>query len=328
MPALIQGVLTQIIPGVFLIPGVTNVGVLTDTKNSITNIYLVDTGRTEEQGNIVLKAITDYFTKINQQFCIKAIFHTHSHIDHYGADLPILKSFPECLVFASKDEKAIIDNPYLQTSIIWGGYPISELTDRFYKPVSIPCVNILDSSTEFTFTSETSGNPSTNKITFIDLPGHSFADIGVLATASTGEKVLFAGDAISTKEYIDSNWFLFVLKPEEFLSSLDKITEIPHLDYCISSHINFIIKNIPLAAEECRIHICRMKNEILGILKENPEGLSTEELMKKIAHKNNVSMGLSQYNLLHTTILSYLSCLHNSGSIKMKVSENQLIWES
>ena len=39
--------LTELIPGVFVIPGVTNVGVITDSKKS--EIYLIDTGRTPEQ---------------------------------------------------------------------------------------------------------------------------------------------------------------------------------------------------------------------------------------------------------------------------------------
>ena len=78
--------LTELIPGIYVVPGVTNVGVITDNRHPETNVYLVDTGRTEEQGALVLNAIERFFGARGTAYKIKAIINTHAHADHAGAD--------------------------------------------------------------------------------------------------------------------------------------------------------------------------------------------------------------------------------------------------
>ena len=72
--------MTELIPGVFVIPGVTNVGVITDSKKS--EIYLIDTGRTEDQGLQMFEVLQKKFP----EYKIKAIINTHAHADHTGAN--------------------------------------------------------------------------------------------------------------------------------------------------------------------------------------------------------------------------------------------------
>ena len=83
------GTMTELIPGIFVISGITNVGVITDSKKS--EIYLVDTGRTEEQAAQVLEALENHFGPLtspasDRKYTIKAIYNTHAHADHTGAD--------------------------------------------------------------------------------------------------------------------------------------------------------------------------------------------------------------------------------------------------
>ena len=99
--------LTELAPGVYVIPGVTNVGVITDTTNSKkqnehpeTKVYLVDAGRTEEQGLTVLNTVTNFFNESGINFRIEAIINTHAHSDHTGADA-IIQQKTNCKILSN-----------------------------------------------------------------------------------------------------------------------------------------------------------------------------------------------------------------------------------
>ena len=51
----------ELIPGIFVIPGNTNIGVITDKKDSITEVYIVDSGNTEVDGEYILETLDEYF---------------------------------------------------------------------------------------------------------------------------------------------------------------------------------------------------------------------------------------------------------------------------
>ena len=68
--------LTELIPGIYVIPGVTNVGVITDSKKS--EIYLIDTGRTPEQALQLFTTLQSHFGPLEkgakgQKYKLKAI---------------------------------------------------------------------------------------------------------------------------------------------------------------------------------------------------------------------------------------------------------------
>ena len=92
--------MTELIPGVFVIPGVTNVGVITDSKKS--EIYLIDTGRTEDQGLQMFEVLQKKFP----EYKIKAIINTHAHADHTGADALIQKK-TGCEIYLSASSVSV-----------------------------------------------------------------------------------------------------------------------------------------------------------------------------------------------------------------------------
>ena len=56
----------ELIPGIFVIPGNTNIGVITDKKDSITEVYIVDSGNTEVDGEYILETLDEYFKFSNK----------------------------------------------------------------------------------------------------------------------------------------------------------------------------------------------------------------------------------------------------------------------
>ena len=318
-------VLTELIPGVFVIPGVTNVGVITDSKKS--EIYLIDTGRTEDQGLQMFEVLQKHFGPLEkdsptQKYKVKAIINTHAHADHTGADA-LIQEKTGCEIYLSAAERGLLENPYLQSCVLWGGFSPKEFHNSLYMPALVEHTKLIDFSRTQKITAP---DGSTYKMNFMELPGHYFGDTGVLITAANGEKILFAGDAISNRAELGKYWIQFMVQPDKCAETLAKICAIKNLKWCIPSHGKFIKDDLNETAELCTIAIYSTRQSILNALKGGP--LSTEKLIQEVARQHNISMGLGQYNLVSATIRSHLSALREKKMIKMKVCENVVIWES
>ena len=318
-------VLTELISGVFVIPGVTNVGVITDSKKS--EIYLIDTGRTEDQGLQMFEVLQKHFGPLEkdspaQKYKVKAIINTHAHADHTGADA-LIQEKTGCEIYLSAAERGILENPYLQSCVLWGGFSPKEFHNSLYMPALVEHTKLVDFSRTQKITAP---DGSTYKMNFMELPGHYFGDTGVLITAANGEKILFAGDAISNRAELGKYWIQFMVQPDKCAETLAKICAIKNLKWCIPSHGKFIKDDLNETAELCTIAIYSTRQSILNALKGGP--LSTEKLIQEVARQHNISMGLGQYNLVSATIRSHLSALREKKMIKMKVCENVVIWES
>ena len=317
--------MTELIPGVFVIPGVTNVGLITDSKKS--EFYLIDTGRTEDQGAQVLEVLEKHFgnlenKKFGTKFTLKAIYNTHAHADHTGADA-FFQSKTGCQIYLSAAERGILENPFMQSAVLWGGFPPKEFRNSLYTPATVSHTKLIDFSKTKTINAP---DGSKYKLTFLELPGHYFGDTGFLITAANGEKILFAGDAISNREELGKYWIQFMVQPDKCEQTLQKICHIENLKWCIPSHGKCITDDLNETAELCTIAIYSTRQSILNALKKQP--LSVEELITQVAKQHNISMGFGQYNLVSATIRSHLSSLRENKQIKVKVIDNKIICES
>ncbi len=319
------GTMTELIPGIFVISGITNVGVITDSKKS--EIYLIDTGRTEEQGVQVLETLENHFGPLtssspDRKYTIKAIYNTHAHADHTGADA-FFQLKTNCEIYLSAAERGILENPFMQSAVLWGGFPPKEFRNSLYTPTNILHTKLIDFSKTKSINAP---DGKKYKMSFLELPGHYFGDTGILITSSNGEKVLFAGDAISNREELGKYWIQFMIQPDKCEQTLQKICSIENLKWCIPSHGKCITDDLNETAELCTIAIYSTRQAILNALKKQP--LSTEELITQVAKQNNITMGFGQYHLVSTTIRSHLSALRENKQIKGKVIDNKLIWEA
>ena len=301
--------------GVYVIPATTNAGVITTESDSGIEVYLIDSGCTEIDGEYVLDVLKAFFEQLGQSFTLKAIITTHGHADHCGAH-NFLVGETGCKIWAAKHEQGAMETPVIQGTVLWGGYPPHEMRTLFFMPSSTKVDRFISKDDSM----ELSGG---RKLSFIELKGHSYETLGVIITDKNEHKVIFPGDNIFPKNEIINHWIPLILNPVEYMESLDQLCAITNVDWCIPSHGDFLKRNINEAAELNKIAIISTRTCILDSLKTKKR-LTAEEIVKYVADKNEMQLTLSQYALVHSTIKSYIAVMHDAREIKMEVSDNKL----
>lgn len=301
--------------GVYVIPATTNVGVITNECSSGIEVYLIDSGSTEIDGEYVLDILKAFFEQLGQSFTLKAILTTHGHADHCGAH-NFLRQETGCQIFAAKSEQGAMETPIIQGTVLWGGYPPHEMRTLFYMPSQTLVDRFISKDDTF----ELSGGRT---ISFIELKGHSYETLGVIISSKDGHKVIFPGDNIFPRNEIINHWIPLILNPVEYMDSLDTLCSLEKIDWCIPSHGDFLKRNINEAAELNKIAIISTRTCILDSLKTKKR-LTAEEIVKYVADKNGMKLSFSQYTLVQSTIKSYISVMHDAREIKMEVSDNKL----
>lgn len=301
--------------GVYVIPGNTNVGVITSKKDNNTEIYLVDSGCTEIDGEFVLDVLKAFFEEQKETFTIKAIISTHCHADHCGGH-NFIKENTKCEIWATFNERASMETPIIQSEFLWGGYPPHELRTVFF----MPSPTFVDKIISEKDTVELSDN---RKISFVELKGHSYSSICVIASDDLDNNVIFAGDSIFPRSEIAKYWIPLIINPVEFMESLDKLAEIKNLEWCIPSHGDFIKRNLAETIELDKIAILSTRMCIIEAL-DCHDKMTAEEIIKYVADKNGLDMPLSQYTLISATVKSYIAVMHDAKEIRLKIEDNKL----
>ncbi|MDR3283932.1 MAG: MBL fold metallo-hydrolase [Treponema sp.] len=310
-----QDNLVQLSDTFSIITGVTNIGVISDGISDSAqprHIYLIDSGGDGDTGKKILRLLSELY---GNNFVLQGIINTHSHADHAGGNA-WLQTATHCEIWASQGEKAIIENPQLESALVWGACPFPEIRSKFFeaKPSSVTRIIAGGEKIEL--------RDSTMEI--ISLPGHYIDMIGILHTdKQTGKSAVHLGDGAFGRETIAKYWIAFLHDVEGFKASLEKINAI-HADYFVPSH--GAIFTAPEALTEINsIAVREVETTILRCLKEK---LTPEELLAKVADINSIPLGYIQYVLVGSTLRSYLSYLYRNKKIGFTVENNRMYWQA
>jgi glyoxylase-like metal-dependent hydrolase (beta-lactamase superfamily II) len=278
----------------WFLPGPTNIGVCVDN----TSVSLIDSGNDKDAGRKMLKIL------VEKGWSLKTIVNTHSNADHIGAN-SYLQGMTTCEIWATAGESALIENPILESSLLWGGYPFRELRSKFFEAKASRVTRIIGSE-------EKAGG-----LTFIPLPGHFVDMTGVL----TKDGVFFLGDSLFGEGILGKYKIPFIYDVQAFKKSLGTLSAVDAV-YFVPSH-GEVCTSIDRLAAINRDKVEEIEAAILHVLGKTH---TFEDVFAEIATLYGINLDFAQYALAGSTIRSFLSYLKNEGKARFRFEGNKMLW--
>jgi len=289
----------MLVENVYVIPGRTNIGIIAFDRECI----IVDTGLDEDYGRKIYNIVV---RELNLK--PRAIVNTHSHADHIGGNLFLVKRL-NVEVYTSSLEKPFIELPLIEPLYLYGGFPPQSYLTKLITAAGVPVKDIEELVKELS-------------IEVVDLSGHSLGMIGVSVNG-----VLFAGDSIFSREVLMKYAIPYHLNPQKAYETMGKLLE-------LSKSFKFIVPShgspatgaeaIKLIEENMKA-VESVKNTVLQIVSENPD--SIEEITAKVLNKLNLKPANQvAYLLYRSAIASYISWLINEDLVKDSIADNKLVF--
>ncbi len=286
--------LNKIKGNTYYINSFTNIGVF--VKNNV--VTLIDCGLDDE------RAIEIDNLLIENDLHLKNIIITHAHADHMGG----CKYFQDkynCKVLSTLADTAIANLSIMNTSLIYGGLPISIARGKMLFAPSCNATLLTEENTP-------------DGLEIVDLRGHSINMIGV----KTEDNVLFVADSLISEKTINKFPLTYVLDLQQYYNSLQKI-ETSNADYFVPSHAEATSNIKPLI----ELNKKQVKQNIADIMSVLTKPLEVSDIVYEYCKKFNYTMKTSQFFVATTTVKNYLAYLEKIGQIKTYVLNNRLYFE-
>ncbi|MDR2632823.1 MAG: MBL fold metallo-hydrolase [Treponema sp.] len=261
-------------------------------------IILIDSGNDKDAGRKILKIINA------NNWILETIINTHSNADHIGGN-KFLADRTGCKIYSKGLEKAFCEFPILEPSFLFGGFPNKYLRHKFLLA-------------EQSFPEDIMKLMLPQGMEIFPLKGHFFDMIGI----KTPDDVYFMADCVSSESILSKYHISFIYNVSEYLKTLD-IIETFHGKIFIPAHAEVADTMKPLA-EINRLKVFEIIKTIKNIC-EKP--FIFEEILKKIFEKYNLTMDVTQYALVGSTIKSYLSYMVDNNIISIEIQNNRLLWK-
>ena len=278
----------------YYIKNPTNIGVYKISENEV---FLIDSGNDKDAGKKILKIMDE------QGWTVKGIITTHSNADHIGGN-KIIQDRTGCKIYATAIEKSFSENPVLEPSFLYGGYPFKDLRNKFLCAKE-STVELID-------------NNLPDGLEVISLKGHFFEMIGI----KTDDDVYFLGDSIFSEETISKYHLFFLYDVKEFLNSLEVLSSLEGKLF-IPSHTE-ASENILELIEINKAKVLEISNKIYDVCKEEK---TFEEILKIIFDDYKLTLSSNQYVLIGSTIRSYLSYLYEEEKLIFEFKDNRMYWK-
>lgn len=259
--------------------------------------YLIDSGNDKDAGRRVRKILDE------SGWRLLGIVNTHSNADHIGGNR-YLQQQTGCKVFSSGIERAFTENPILEPSFLYGGYPCAELRHKF----------LLAAESEV---SDFSDGDFPSALEIIPLPGHFFNMVGF----RTPDDVVFLADCLSSRETLDKYRIGFIYDVAEYLNTLERVKTMGAKLF-VPSHAA-ATDNIAELAQYNIDKVHETAGRIAGIC-QTP--LCFEKLLQRLFAEYGLKMTFEQYVLVGSTVRSYLAWLHDEGRLNVSFEDNMLLW--
>lgn len=288
--------LKQVGDKTYYIESPAKIGIYTADGNGV---YLIDSGSDKDTARRARKILDEH------GWTLKGIINTHSNADHIGGNAYFQRQ-TGCTVFADGIERSFTENPILEPSFLYGGYPCKELRHKF----------LLAEKSE---TRPFSDADFPKEIEIIPLKGHFFDMSGF----RTPDDTVFLADCLSSRETLEKYRISFIYDVSEYLKTLETVKAMKAKIF-VPSHAE-ATDDITALAQFNIDSVNAVAEKILDICKEP---LCFESVLQKLFSDYGLSMSFQQYVLVGSTVRSYLSWLHDFGRLEAAFDNNMLLWRT
>lgn len=288
--------LIQVAENTFYINCPSKIGVY---RVSEKQVWLIDSGNDKDAGRKIQKILEQ------QGWNLTGIINTHSNADHIGGNT-LLQNRLDCPIYSTPMENAIIENPILEPSFLYGGYPFQKLRNKFLmatpsKAQDISRANLPEGMEVF------------------PLGGHFWQMIGV----KTPDNVYFLADCVFSETILEKYHISFNYDVSAYFKTLDFVETLDGTLY-IPAH-GEPTKDIRPLVQQNRNKTEEILGELLNIC-ASPKFF--EDILRSVFVKYALTMDYGQYVLVGSTIRSYLAYLYDAGKVDAYVENNYLYWKT
>jgi glyoxylase-like metal-dependent hydrolase (beta-lactamase superfamily II) len=294
--------LTRLAGATFVARGPTNIGVYAPGDG---RAVLIDSGNDDDAGRKILRCCEA------AGLAISCIANTHSNADHCGGNA-FIQARAGCRIAAPRREAALVEDPSLEASFLWGGYPLPPLRNKFLVAKASRVTDLLEPPCAL---------PGTG-IEVIPLPGHYMGMVGFM----TPDRVFFAADAAADPDILRKYGYYFVYDVAAHLATLDALAALD-AEWIVPSHAEPTRDAGPLV-EANKAKILEVGERLLDFCSAPDSGPATPEaLIVRLAVSYGLELNHTQYALLGSTLRSYLAWLADRGLVSSHLEANRLVFE-
>lgn len=260
-------------------------------------VALIDSGNSKEMGKKIRKILD------TNGWELRAIYNTHSHGDHTGAN-NYLQKLTGCKVYARGIECDFTNHTILGPAHLYGALPPKDIVRGFLYAEPCICENITD-------------DVMPEGLEFVDLSGHSFDMVGFRSS----DGVYYLGDSVLNKEVLEKYGITFLHDVDAHVKTLTMLKEAEGKMF-IPSHA-VPCENICELADFNLRKVLEVRDKILDLC---AHPISFESLLKKLFDEYSKQLNFDQYALIGSTVRSYLASLKNEGLVEVSFDENIMRW--
>ena len=288
--------LVQVAENTYYINSPSKIGVY---RVSDDDVWLIDSGNDKDAGRKIQKILDA------QGWKLTAIINTHSNADHVGGNT-LLQNRLNCVVYSTPMENIVTENPILEPTFLYGGYPFKKLRSKFLMATPSKTQDIATATLP-------------EGMEYFRLPGHFWDMIGV----KTPDDVYFLADCIFGEGTVNKYHISFFYDLAAQFETLDMVEKLEGKLF-IPAHAEPMEDIRPL------VKLNRDKSlEILNVLLDLcKEPMHFELILKKVFEHYELTMDHAQYVLVGSTIRSYLAYLCDNGKVENYVEDNLLLWKT
>ena len=237
---------------------------------------------------------------------LRLIISTHANSDHIGGNRRLIE-LTGCEVCAQSIERTFMIDQHLNTSLVWGGYPLPELFNKFFFAAETPVTPL----EEVTL-------PSGLEI--VSLPGHYVGMIGI----ATDDGVLYCADALSGEELLARSHITYIHDVGKYLDTVERLSQRRFL-WTVPSH-GEPSEDISALCRANRDNVEEVCRAILSVISDGEA--SVDETVARLFAHWGLRTSPNQYALVISTLRSYLSYLVGVGRVCYTLADGRLLWRA